>query len=37
MIFMTHAQGFHGLTDELLAELDARDVWLIGISPSPRL
>ena len=28
-VFMTHAQGFHGLTDELLAELDARDVWLI--------
>ena len=28
-VFMTHAQGFHGLTDELLAELDARDIWLI--------
>ena len=28
-VFMTHAQGFHGLTDKLLAELNARDIWLI--------
>ena len=28
-VFMTHAQGFDGLTDELLAELDRRKIPLI--------
>lgn len=28
-VFMTHAQGFNGLTDELLTELDHRGVMLI--------
>jgi len=28
-VFMTHAQGFNGLTDELLIELDNRGVMLI--------
>ena len=28
-VFLTHVQGFDGLTDELLAELDARNIPLI--------
>ena len=28
-VFMTHAQGFHGLTEKLLAELEAHNIWLI--------
>lgn len=28
-VFLTHAQGFNGLTDELIEELDRRNIYLI--------